>query len=372
MTVVLYLHEHAEISGGEHSLLLLWEHLDRRRFQAVLLGPGSGPFAERACRLGVPAQAAAFPRFRQMLAPRGWRVWAAVEQAARAMGADILHGNSPHTNLAAAWVGRRLGRRTVWHERTLGNPGQWDADRRLAFLPDRIICNSAAVARRFGGPGDRVAVIHNGVPLRRFHPGAGGGPARRDLGLGPDEVAVGIVGNLSPVKQHEVFLEAAAILAPTLPRARFFVVGGEVFPENRGREAVLHAGASRLGVEGRVRFLGERQDMPAIMDALDVVVSACDVEACSRAILEAMASGTPVVGADAGGNPELIVHGETGLLFSTGRADALAQALRTLAEDAPRRRRMGEAARGRAEAAFSIERQVRQIEALYAGLLGAA
>ncbi len=372
MTVVLYLHEHSEISGGEHSLLLLWEHLDRRRFQPILLGPGSGPFAERARRLGVPAQPAAFPRFRDLLAPRGRRGWAGVERAVRAAAADILHGNTPHTNLPAGWFGRRLRCPVIWHERTLPEAGEWDTDRWLRFLPDRIICNSAAVARRFGGPGSRVVVIHNGVPLQRFRPGAAGAAARRDLGVGPDEVGVGIVGNLSPVKRHEVFLAAVAILAPALPRVRFLVVGGEVFPENRGREAALRGAARRCGVDGRVAFLGERQDMPAIMDALDVVVSACDAEACSRAILEAMASGTPVVGADAGGNPELIADGETGLLFPPGRAEALAAALRRVIEDAPLRRRMGEAARARAEASFSIERQVRQIEALYAGLLGTA
>ncbi len=369
MTPILYLHEHGEISGGETSLLLLWEHLDRRRFHPVLVGP-DGPFAERARRLGVATHPARYPRFRDLVTPgQGWRAVAAVRRVAEAVEAAVLHGNTPHTNLAAAWIGRRLDRRVVWHERTLPEPREWDADRWLRWLPDRIVCNSAAVARRLGGPTDRVVVVRNGVPLGRFRPGAGGAAVRQGLGLLPDQVAVGIVGNLSPVKEHELFLRAASHVAALAPQARFLVVGGEVFPENRGREAALRAETRRLGLERRVAFLGVREDMPAVMDALDILVSAAAAEACSRATVEAMAAGIPVVGADAGGTPELVAPGETGLLVPPQDAPALAAAVARLVEDAPGRKAMGAAARARAEAHFAIEAQVRAIEAVYDGVL---
>jgi glycosyltransferase involved in cell wall biosynthesis len=224
------------------------------------------------------------------------------------------------------------------------------------------------VAQRFGGPNDKVAVIHNGVPLQRFYPSCGGASVRWELGLAPEEIAVGIVGNFSPTKNYELFLRAAALLGSGLGHVRFFIVGGEIFPENRGREAILRAETQRLGLDKRVSFLGVRQDMPAVMDALDILVSTSAAEACSRAILEAMACGTPVIGADAGGTPELIAAGETGLLFPAGNAHALAAALRRLIGDAPLRQAMGAAAR--AEAQFSIERQIRDIEAVYESLLG--
>ncbi len=372
MTPVVYLHEHAEISGGEISLLLLWEHLSRQRFRPVLLGPASGPLVERANPLAVPAYAAKFPPFRDLFTRKAWRCLAAIEERSRQVGARILHGNTPHTNLAAAWVGRRLKCPVVWHERSLPVVGEWDVERLIRWLPDRIICNSGAVARRFGGADGRVVVIHNGVPLQRFYPGAGGERARRALGLTPEQVAVGIVGNFGPVKRLELFLQAAAVLGPGLPHVRFVIVGGEVFPEHRGRDAALRAEAGRHGVEERVRFLGVREDMPAVMDALDMLVSTSEVEACSRSILEAMASGIPVIGADAGGTPELIVPGETGLLFPVGDARALASAIRRLAEDAPLRKAMGRAGRIAAQARFNIEQQVRAIETLYDAILRAA
>ncbi|MFQ5791309.1 MAG: glycosyltransferase [Acidobacteriota bacterium] len=369
VTPVLYLHEHAEISGGEKSLLLLWEHLDRQRFQPVLMGPASGPLVERAEGLGIPTYGVHVPKFRELLTPRGWRSLTAVTRLARSVGAGIVHGNAPHTNLAAAWVGRRLRCPVVWHQRVLPWGREWDVERLAPWLPDRIICNSAAVARRFGGPHGRVVVIHNGVPLQRFHPGSGGAAVRKELGLSPEEVAVGIVGNFSPWKNHDLFLRAAALTGPDLAHVRFFVVGGEVFPTNHGREATLREETRRLGLNGQVRFLGVREDMPAIMDALDILISAAEAEACSRTILEAMASGTPVIGADVGGTPELIMPGKTGLLFPTGDAHALAAALRRLIEDVPLRTAMGEAAPARAQAQFSIERQVREVESVYDAIL---
>jgi glycosyltransferase involved in cell wall biosynthesis len=364
---VVYVHEHAELSGGERSLLALWERLDRRRFVPVLLGPARGPLVDRARALGVETVAAVFPRFRALFTPRGVRALARVVGTARALVPDLLHGNTPHTNLVALLAGRRLGCAVVWHERTLPWGSEWDVERALRRLPDRIVCNSHAVARRFGGAGAGVVVAHNGVDLGRFAPGVGGRALRERWGLAPDDVAVGIVGNFTLWKRHEVFLGALARLDPG-SRLRAFVVGGEVFAENCGRDAALRAEAARLGLDGRVTFTGVMDDMPAVMDALDVVVSAADAEACSRAILEAMATATPVVAAAAGGNPELVVDGESGVLFRAGDVAALAAALRGLAADPGLRDKLGAAARARAERVFSLERYVARITAVYDGL----
>jgi glycosyltransferase involved in cell wall biosynthesis len=367
VTRVLYLHEHAELSGGERSLLALWERLDRRRIRPVLLGPEAGPLIDRARVLGVETAAAEFPRFRALLTPRGLAAVRRLVGTARALGPDVLHGNTPHTNLAALVAGRRLRRPVVWHERTLPWGPDWDIERALRALPDRILCNSHAVARRFGGEGGRVAVIHNGVDLVRFAPGAGGARLRERWGLGTADVAVGIVGNFTPWKRHEVFLGAVARVDPAV-RLRAFVVGGEVFAENRGREEALRREGARLGIAARVTFAGVVDDMPAVMDALDVVVSAAEAEACSRAILEALAAGTPVVAAAAGGNPELVADGETGLLFAAGDVDALARALTRLAGDGGLRRKLGDGGRARAERLFSIERYVERVSAVYDAL----
>jgi len=366
---VLFLHAQGEISGGEISLLILWEGLDRQRFRPCLAGPDATPLAAAARRLDVAVLPAEFPPLRNILSCRGWSHLRNLERQSRLLEPRILHGNTPRTNLAAAWLGWRLSRPVVWHERTLAMPEEWDVDRLLKRVPDRILCNSHAVARRFGGPDDRVRIIYNGVPLDRFAPGNGGETVRRSLGLSPTCVTVGIVGNFSRVKRHELFLQAASRLSAELPSLRFLVVGGELFPENRGREAALRAEADRLGVAERVLFLGVRPDMPALFDALDIVVSPCEAEACSRAILEAMASGTPVVTVAAGGSPELVIPGETGILCPPGDPAALAEAIGTLARDSDLRAAMGYAARRLAERRFSVDRQVRETEEVYRSLL---
>jgi len=226
------------------------------------------------------------------------------------------------------------------------------------------------VARRFGGTSDRVSVVLNGVELERFRPHHKGDKFRGELGLRPEQVAIGSVGNMSPWKKHELFLDAAAIVASRHPDVRFVVVGGEVFPENKGREAQLRNRVAAAGIEDNVIFTGPRSDMPAVFDGLDLVVSTATAEACSRAIVEALASGTPVVAAAAGGNPELVADGDTGRLFVPDDPMALATALDELIVAVDRRQAMGATARRRAERQFSIERQTRQIEAVYADLLG--
>jgi glycosyltransferase involved in cell wall biosynthesis len=182
-------------------------------------------------------------------------------------------------------------------------------------------------------------------------------------------VAIGIVGNFTPWKRHELFLEAAARVLTRHPQARFLIVGDEVFPENRGRRALLQEQARGLGLDRSAIFLGQRSDMEKIMQALDVLASAAEAEACSRAMLEAMASGVPVVAADAGGNPELVLPEDTGLLFPPGDVAAFAAAMGRLCEDRQARAAMGRNARRRAEREFAIERQVGEIQAIYDDLL---
>jgi glycosyltransferase involved in cell wall biosynthesis len=142
-----------------------------------------------------------------------------------------------------------------------------------------------------------------------------------------------------------------------------------VFAENRARAAELRALATALDLEQTVTFVGPRDDMPQVMDALDVLVAASSIEACSRAVLEAMATGTPVVAARAGGNPELVEAGASGLLFAPESAEDLAGVLELLIVDLDRRRAMGAAARARAVEHFGIGKQVAAIEAVYTAVL---
>jgi glycosyltransferase involved in cell wall biosynthesis len=160
----------------------------------------------------------------------------------------------------------------------------------------------------------------------------GGGEAQAETPL------LGIVGRLVPIKAHEVFLAAAARIVEVVPGARFVVVGdGE-------RRAELEAMASQPPLRGHVHFLGWRSDTPAIYADLDLLLLTSNNEGMPVSIIEAMAAGKAVVATDAGGTRSVVSHGETGILVPPRAPQALAEACIELLRDAPRRRRLGQAA----------------------------
>ena len=283
---------------------------------------------------------------------------------------------------AESWRGRLRARLALW------------AFRRA----DAAVAVSRAVADRLveeGGvaPG-RVRVIHNGVALERFAPsavlegpapetvGAGAGvdadeapgadgaeprPAAREaLALPPDAPVVLVPAVLRPGKGHETLIAALPRLRERVPGVRVLLAG-----DGRRRDA-LEREAARTGVAGAVRFLGHRDDVPRLLRAADVVaLPSTRPEALPTALIEAAAAGRPAVGTRVGGTPEVVVHGETGLLVAPGDPDALADALAVLLEDAGRARRLGRAARRRAEERFDLARQIERTLALWREVAGA-
>ena len=213
----------------------------------------------------------------------------------------------------------------------------------------------------------RVVRICNGVDVARFRPAAGG---ERDGLTGspfddPRLVVFGTVGRLQPVKNQSGLIAAFAQLVRNgADAARLMIVGDGPL------RATLEAEVERCGLAGKVWFAGERADVPEVMRAMDVFVLPSVAEGISNTILEAMASGLPVVATRVGGNPELVIDGETGVLVPAGHVDALARGLAAYAGDSGLRADHGRAARQRAETGFSIETMVAAYNEMYqAGLV---
>lgn len=224
---------------------------------------------------------------------------------------------------------------------------------------------------RQGIPAARVRTIYNGTNF--FDPlaaetetedpeqaNASALPVRVELSLPPDAELVGIFARVEEFKGHFVLVEALKEIVARRPRAYFLCVG-PVEPET---QRALWERAAQDGLTERLRFTGTRNDVARLMAATDLVILPSRYEACSMAIIEAMAMGKPVVATRAGGNPELIVHGETGLLIERTPAELAAAIVQALSDDAFRQR-MGEAAQKRALEHFSASVMVQQIEALY-------
>lgn len=239
-------------------------------------------------------------------------------------------------------------------------------DRVLRHVTDAFTVNAAVIGdtlrRRERVVADRIHTIYNGVDLKTFTPTAAGS-IRRELGLSDSAFVVALIGRLSPEKGQDLLLAAASRLRRAIPQLVMLIVGDG--PD----EQRLRARAKAEGLEGCVRFLPSRSPVTPIHAAMDLLVVPSRFEGCSNVILEAMAMGKPVVASAVGGNRELVVHGETGLLVEYGSVSALEGAILELVADPGRAAAMGRAGRLRAEAQFSLDAMIAATERLYQGLV---
>lgn len=215
------------------------------------------------------------------------------------------------------------------------------------------------IVERVGTSPDRVKVLYNGVDTLPQYDRTEVAKCRAELGLPESHQIVGVVGNLYPVKGHQCLIEGIPLVLEKCPNTSFVFAG-------RGQlEGELRAQARQLGVEERVCFLGLRQDIPRILAMLDVFVLPSLSEGLSMAILEAMIAEKPVVATTVGGNPELVLDGETGFLVPPRDSRMLAAKLVTLLIDRQLAAQFAERGKRRAEAKFGLRIMVSSYQSLY-------
>lgn len=235
-------------------------------------------------------------------------------------------------------------------------PAQFQAQAFTFGWCDTVVCNSLAAAKRLLSSGVRerkIRVIGNAIG-DEFFP-----RAARAASDGRCPLRIGMIARMNArYKNHPMFLRVAAKLAERFPNVEFILAGdGALCGE-------LKLLVRDLGIDHRVQFLGERQDIPAILASLDIVVIPSTSESLSNVALESMAAGLPVVASCVGGNPELL-DGGRGVLFPPGNDAALHLALQRLVQDYTLRACIGDRAREFARTNFSVDRITRQYQALY-------
>jgi glycosyltransferase involved in cell wall biosynthesis len=274
----------------------------------------------------------------------------------------------------AGWVARwtQRGRRpvVVSSARATNLRNRWwqfMLQRTTAPLADAFTAVSARTlefaAAREGVDRSRARVIANGIDLSGFAAMPERAAARVALGLPAEAVVFGTIGRLHEQKGHGHLLTAAVEVVAAHPKALFLIAGyGSL-------EGELKSRAQALGLAERVRFLGYRTDVPALLAAMDVFVLPSLWEGMSNAVLEAMAAGRPVIATAVDGNVDQVADGVTGLLVPPGDAKALAAAMDRLARDPDGAREMGRRGRERAEREFSLTRMTEAYVALYRSLM---
>lgn len=325
--------------------------------------PGPAPRRRFVGGTGVAGRALALARRAPWLAATGLRL----RRFVAGWSPDVLWTNQlPAAAFFQAFL-PAAAPALVWAAHGLDAPAQLRAARRHARRCARIVAVSGAVAgilREAGVEPGRVAVVHNGVDAealaRRAREPAAPLPPRT-----PGEVVLVHPAVFGPHKQQHVAIEALAAL-PT--PAALWLCGATAQGGDPAYEAGLRALAARLRVTDRVRFLGWRPDLPAVLAAADVVLLPSRMESFGLVLAEAMALGRPCAGAAVGGIPEVIEDGVTGVV-APPEADAFARALAPLVASAALRARMGEAGRRRVLERFGAARQAEAVAALLLELL---
>ncbi len=386
---VLYVNHTSEISGGERSLLSLLAALPDS--VAPLLAAPPGQLQTAAEALGIPVTSitgtAGSLRLHPLHTPRALAEMALaalqVRRATRRSGAVVVHANSIRAGIILA-LARPHGAVRVVHVRDCLPPGRLTSAtmRLIAARGTLLIANSRYTARSVSAaaPAARVEVIHNPVDLERFDPQRiDRDRARAALGeSATGRLLLGVVAQLTPWKGQDTAIEALRMLCEEGRDARLLLIGSAKFLasstrfDNERYLAGLRELVARAGLQDRVSWLGEREDVPELMRALDVLLLPSWEEPFGRALIEAMALGVPVIATNVGGPPEILDDGREGVLLAPREPAAWAQAVARLADDPDRAAAMGAAGRSRVHRQFTVARHLDAVLALYAQAVAGA
>jgi sugar transferase (PEP-CTERM/EpsH1 system associated) len=361
---ILHVLDRLDTGGTEYGVLKLVNGLPKQKFEnqiCVMRGTrsrlaDSQPLLNRVLYAGGPEKGRQFGFRRLVRVFRSWRPhivhsrnWGAIEAVPAARWARVpvaIHSEHGYEldMLNGLPLKKRLLRRGIYG------------------LADSVftVCHdlSRYHARQTQWSPANIATIYNGVDTNRFAPlPLERHRVREELAIPEGRFVIGAVGRLVQIKDYATLVRAVQVLLRAGQDLSVLIVGDG--PER----AALEREAAPLG--DRVIFLGKRDDLPGLFNSMDAFAQTSLCEGMSNTILEAMACGLPVVATCVGGNPELVIPEQTGLLFSPGDVSTFAASLARLAGDSNLSRRLGQAARERTLLQFGLDRMLATYEALY-------
>jgi glycosyltransferase involved in cell wall biosynthesis len=303
-----------------------------------------------------------------------WRCSRHLRAFLRRERADLVHAHQYAPFFYATMARMPGGQSPVLmteHGRTFPDyprPKRMLANRFLLARRDRVVgvgqAVRAALIANEGMPARRIEVIYNGIDLPSYTDSPRQREyVRRELGLGPDDLAIFQVARLDPLKDHATAIRAMTLLAGRHPAARLFLIGEG--PE----ESAIRELARRNGLDQHVRFLGLRSDVPWLLPAADICLLTSVSEGIPLVLIEAMAASLPVVATGVGGVPEVVEGGRTGFISPSADHSSLAGSILTLAASPELRESMGRAGRERAAALFSERQMHRDYLKIYANMI---
>lgn len=366
------------------SLESLVVNLPRYQYAITVALPGPGPLADRLKHEGIKVE---------FVPLESWRWWIDMPTKAlkflltlplqvlslmrwvrflRRMRPDLIHFNINRL-IEPVLAARLLGIPSVMHFRDIPSRMRYDfvLGSRVFYwlmnLADRWVANSFATGRDIQ-PHARhaVKVVPNAIDLRDFDENGNSAEGFNALGASQENVLrVVMIALLTRWKNHDGFIRLAKLLCSRRDDVLLLIAGsGDAL-----YVAELRHLAETLGVAQKIQFLGHVSNIPALLRNVDVVVHTTEREPFGRVFLEAMASRRPVVAFDSGGAAEIVVNGETGLLFPSGNLEAMAEGVSRLLDNPDMRQRMGEAGRRRVEQSYMLDQHCCSVMQIYDDLM---
>jgi glycosyltransferase involved in cell wall biosynthesis len=354
---ILFLDQFSERGGAQIVLRDILDETARRGWETMVMIPDDGPLHVDCRERGIPSSSLPLSKYANghktawdivHYAADSKQAAAAVRTAVREFKPDLIYVNGPRV-LPAALLGAG-GQPVVFHAHSYLASRYTRAIARWCVKRGRmrVVAISEFVARPYPG----ATLIYNGVRDHRFRPRPWPGAPR----------TIGILGRISREKGHLDFVEAARHLSRIYPEIRFAVFGAALFA-GAAYERKVRASAAGLPID----FHGWIDKVPEALHAIDVLVAPCGpAEGATRVIMEAFSAGTPVVAYPSGGIPELVRHGETGLLTAARTGESLAATLQTLLNDPALMARLSFQGRREWEQRFRLERWQHEIGNLIA------
>lgn len=372
MPRLLILCEYGTMLGGERSMLATLPALSAECFEIHVAAPPGGVLEDALWERGVrhwPIRTR--DRRGQRLTLEELRAeLAAVLQAVRPR---LAHANSLSMARIAGPVVRQSGVASLGHLRDIIKISRQAIED--LNLHDGLIAVSRATRDFHVSQGlepGKCVVAYNGIDLDQFGPRQPAGSLHQGLGLPPAARLVAVIGQLGPRKGTDIALGAAAMVVAAADDVHWLIVGERTSgkAESRDFEAQLHAAAKRSPLVGRVHFLGQRADMAGLLNECALVVHAARQEPLGRVLLEAAASGVPVVATDVGGTREIFpTESDGAVLVPADDTEGLARTIIALLRDDVRRRAVGEGGRRRAERQFDIRHASARLSEIYRSVL---
>lgn len=368
---VMLLTSSLERGGAERQVVELANMLDERRFRVVVCSlshdnPLAPQLRDAATRFVVESK-------------RGKYDWGLVPRMARLMKRlriDVVHSFM----FDAEMVGRLAGRLARVPAVIDSNRCPHLRRKRFKLWLSRVTagCFDVMIANSWAGRDfehqrqgialNRLCVIPNGVDTARFAP-RDGSAKRAELGISPEAQVVGMFAHFRGNKNHRMYIETAARVLRQRPGVLFLCVGKPDGDGPESRYAAATAQVARHGIGGAVRFLGDRSDVSELYNACDLKVLCSNFEGTPNVVLEAMASGLPVIATDVSDNRRLIVDGETGYVVPPDDDAAAAARVLELLDDSAKRGRFAAASRARVEREYSTAALAQRTADVYLGVL---